>query len=79
MIWVPSWENRDLRHLLWHRHRIMQARTRIMNQLRAVSLNEGLHCRKQLWREAGREQLESFALARGPVDDAAICWSCWID
>jgi len=21
-IWVPSWENRDLRQLLWHRHRI---------------------------------------------------------
>ena len=20
-IWVPSWENRDLRQLLWHRHR----------------------------------------------------------
>jgi transposase len=31
--WVPSWENRDLRQLLWHRHRMVQARTRIMNQL----------------------------------------------
>ena len=31
-IWVPSWENRDLRQLLWHRHRMVQARTRIMNQ-----------------------------------------------
>ena len=27
-IWVPSWENRDLRQLLWHRHRMVQARTR---------------------------------------------------
>jgi transposase len=59
-IWVPSWENRDLRQLLWHRHRMVQARTRIMNQLQAVALNEGLHCKKRLWREAGREQLESF-------------------
>ena len=40
-IWVPSWENRDLRQLLWHRHRMVQARTRIMNQLQAVALNEG--------------------------------------
>jgi transposase len=24
-IWVPSWINRDLRQLLWHRHRIVQA------------------------------------------------------
>ena len=62
-IWVPSWENRDLRQLLWHRHRMVQARTRIMNQLQAVALNEGLRCKKGLWREAGRKQLESFPLA----------------
>src|SRR5438874_12439555 len=24
-IWVASWENRDLRQLLWHRHRLVQA------------------------------------------------------
>src|ERR1017187_10461809 len=35
-IWVPSGENRDLRQLLWHRHRMVQARTRMMNQLQAV-------------------------------------------
>ncbi|MGA9494297.1 MAG: IS110 family transposase [Terriglobales bacterium] len=62
-VWVPSWENRDLRQLLWHRHRMVQARTRIMNQLQAVALNEGLRCKKKLWREAGREQLEAFRLA----------------
>jgi transposase len=62
-IWVPSWENRDVRQLLWHRHRLVQARTRIMNQLQAVALNEGLRCKKRLWRERGREQLESFPLA----------------
>ncbi|MGC2196514.1 MAG: IS110 family transposase [Terriglobales bacterium] len=62
-IWVPSWENRDLRQLLWHRHRMVQARTRIMNQLQAVALNEGLRCKKRLWREPGRQQLESFRLA----------------
>ncbi len=62
-IWIPSWENRDLRQLLWHRHRMVQARTRILNQLQAVALNEGLRCKKRLWREHGREQLESFRLA----------------
>src|SRR5436305_7095457 len=62
-IWVPSWENRDLRQLLWHRHRLVQARTRMMNQLQAVALNEGLRCRKKLFREAGRKQLEGFRLA----------------
>ncbi len=34
-----------------------------MNQLQAVALNEGLRCKKRLWRESGREQLESFRLA----------------
>jgi transposase len=34
-----------------------------MNQLQAVALNEGLRCKKKLWREKGREQLESFRLA----------------
>jgi transposase len=62
-IWVPSWENRDLRQLLWHRHRMVQTRTRVMNQLQAVALNEGLRCKKKLWRERGRQQLESVRLA----------------
>src|SRR6266850_4688345 len=62
-IWVPSGENRELRQLLWHRHRMVQTRTRLMNQLQAVALNEGLRRKKGLWREAGRKQLESFRLA----------------
>ena len=62
-IWVPSRENRDMRQLLWHRHRMVQARTRIMNQLQALALNEGVRCKKRLWREQGRQQLESFRLA----------------
>jgi transposase len=42
---------------------MVQARTRVMNQLQAVALNEGLRCKKRLWGEAGREQLEAFPLA----------------
>jgi transposase len=64
-IWVPSWENRDLRQLLWHRHRMVQARTRIMNQLQAVALNEGLRCKKKLWRERGRQQRDLLELMIG--------------
>ena len=60
-IWVPSPENRDLRQLLWHRHRMVQMRTRIMNQLQALAMNEGR--RKKRWSEAGRAQLEKIPLA----------------
>ena len=62
-IWVPDAENRDLRQLLWHRHRMVQMRTRVMNQLHVVPLNEGLRRKKALWRPAGRKELESIALA----------------
>src|SRR5215467_9530874 len=37
-VWVPSAENRDLRQLLWHRHRLLQMGTRITNQLQAVAM-----------------------------------------
>ena len=62
-VWVPDAENRDLRQLLWHRHRLVQMRTRVMNQLHVVPLNEGLRRKKALWRPAGRKELESIALA----------------
>jgi transposase len=48
-IWIPSPENRDLRQLLWHRHRLVQMRTRIMNQLQALAMNEGKRWKKKLW------------------------------
>jgi transposase len=63
-IWVPGWENRDVRQLLWHRHRLVQMRTRVVNQLHAVALNEGIRRKKALWRSAGRAQLQSLVLAR---------------
>ena len=62
-IWVPDVENRDLRQLLWHRHRLVQMRTRVMNQLHVVALNEGLRRKKALWRPAGRAELEGLSLA----------------
>jgi transposase len=62
-IWVPNPENRDLRQLLWHRHRLVQMRTRIMNQLQAVAMNEGYRWKKKLFSEKGRALLEKLPLA----------------
>ena len=61
-VWLPDVSNRDLRQLLWHRHRLVQMRTRVMNQLQAVALNEGVRRKRGLWSQAGRAQLESFRL-----------------
>ena len=52
-IWVPSPENRDLRQLLWHRHRLVQMRTRIMNQLQALAMNEGLSLEEEAVQRTG--------------------------
>src|SRR5260221_6498496 len=62
-IWVPSPENRDVRQLLWHRHRLVQMRTRIMNQLVAVAMNEANIWDHRLWSAEGRAVLEKFPLA----------------
>jgi transposase len=62
-IWVPSPENRDLRQLLWHRHRLVQMRTRIMNQLQALAMNEGKRWKSKLWSPQGRAELDKLALA----------------
>jgi transposase len=61
-IWVPSAENRDLRQLLWHRHRLVQMRTRIMNQLQALAMNENKCWKKKLWSERGRAEFEKLPL-----------------
>jgi transposase len=62
-IWVPSPENRNLRQMLWHRHRLEQVRSRIMNQLQALAMNEGYRWKKKLLSEQGRAQLEKLTLA----------------
>jgi transposase len=61
-IWVPTAENRDLRQLVLHRHRIVGMRTRVMNQLQAIAMNEGVRRRRGLWSKEGRTQLERLCL-----------------
>jgi transposase len=61
-IWVPSLEVRDVRQLLVHRHKQVQARTRIKNQLHALALSQGVQKKRQLWTVAGRAELEKLEL-----------------
>jgi transposase len=61
-IWVPSLEVRDVRQLLVHRHKQVQARTRTKNQLQAMALSCGVQKKYKLWTKAGRAELEKLAL-----------------
>jgi transposase len=63
-IWVPTAAERDLRQLLWHRHKLVTMRTMLGNQLHFLAMSQGL-CRKQkLFSKKGR--LEFTGLALGP-------------
>jgi transposase len=61
-IWVPSAGMRDSRQLLLHRHKLVQMRTRVKNELQHLALNQGVQQKRKLWTQAGRKQLESLPL-----------------
>ena len=71
-VWMSSLEDRDLQQLLWHRHRVVQMRTRVLNQLQAIAMNEGIQRKGGLRSAQGRKRLEQ--LPRGPW--AALDASC---
>jgi transposase len=61
-IWVPSLEERDVRQLLMHRHKQVQTRTQVKNQLHALALSQGVQRKRKLWTQAGRAELEKLEL-----------------
>ena len=61
-IWVPTAAERDLRQLLWHRHKLVRLRTMLGNQLHFLAMSQGL-CRKQkLFTKKGRGELNQLSL-----------------
>jgi transposase len=62
-LWMPSAEQRDLRQLLIHRHKLVEIRTRVKNGLQHLALNRGLQKQRALWSVRGRADLEKLALA----------------
>jgi transposase len=63
-IWTPSTKMRDHRQLLIHRHRLVQLRTRVKNELQHLALNQGVQRKRKLWTAQGREELASLSLQR---------------
>jgi transposase len=62
-IWVPTPAERDLRQLLWHRHKLVCMRTMLGNQLHALAMSEGLCRKKKLFTKKGRSELMGVGLA----------------
>lgn len=61
-LWTPSSEQRDMRQLLLHRHKLVEIRTRLKNGLRHLALNRGLRRKSSLWGVQGRADLEKLPL-----------------
>jgi transposase len=61
-LWIPSMEQRDLRQLLVHRHKLVGMRRQVKNQLQHLALNQGVQQKHKLWTRAGRKLLEELPL-----------------
>jgi transposase len=61
-VWRPRLGERDLRQLVLHRHRLVQMRTRVKNQLQALAMNQQICQKQKLWSRAGRAQFEALPL-----------------
>jgi transposase len=61
-LWVASSEQRDMRQLLIHRHKLVQIRSRVKNGLQHLALNRGLQKKSRLWSAAGQKALRELPL-----------------
>lgn len=62
-IWVPTPAERDLRQLLWHRHKLVGMRTMLGNQLHFLAMSQGLCRKNKLFTRKGRTELLRLSLA----------------
>jgi transposase len=61
-IWVPDARMRDQRQMLHHRHKLVQIRTRVKNELQHLMMNQGLQKKHKLWSAPGRAELAQLPL-----------------
>ena len=61
-LWAPDREQRDLRQLALHRHKLVGTRSRVKNELQHLSLNRGMQRKRKLWSQAGMQSLRELPL-----------------
>ncbi len=61
-LWTPSRQKRDQRQLLIHRHKLVQMRARMKNNLQHLALNRGMQRKGKLWSQAGQKMLKQLPL-----------------
>src|SRR6202521_5163469 len=61
-LWTPDREQRDLRQLVLHRHKLVEIRSRVKNELQHLSLNKGMQRKAKLWSQAGQKLLRELPM-----------------
>ena len=61
-LWTPDREQRELRQLVLHRHKLVIIRSRVKNELQHLSLNKGMQRKRTLWSQAGQKLLRELPL-----------------
>ena len=58
----PDREQRDLRQLVLHRHKLVEIRSRVKNELQHLSMNKGMQRKAKLWSQTGQKMLRELPL-----------------
>src|SRR6202007_1978787 len=61
-LWTPDREQRDLRQLVLHRHKLVEIRSRVKNEMQHLSLHKGMQKKRTLWSQAGQQMLRELPL-----------------
>lgn len=61
-LWLADAQQRDIRQLLTHRHKLVGVRTRLKTELQHLALNQGVQKKRKLWNKQGRALLENLPL-----------------
>ena len=61
-LWTPDREQRDLRQLVLHRHKLVEIRSRVKNELQHLAMNKGIQKKRKLWSQAGQQMLRELPL-----------------
>ena len=75
-IWVPTPAERDLRQLLWHRHKLVRLRTMMGNQLHFLAMSQACAGRESCSPRKGARSWSAWALLRGLAGGAKNFCSC---
>src|SRR6266851_9305542 len=63
-LWTPDREQRDLRQLVPHRHKLVLIRSQVKNELQHLSLNKGMQRKRTLWSQEGQKLLRELPLKK---------------